>query len=310
LEGTTDRKWPGGGYFLRWREKGLVIDPGFDFLDNFHEAGYHILDVHAVAVSHDHIDHNGDLRSLDDLCYETHRNPNNPRIGDDKKTLLMLDLDSKKRIPNPTADHRGSLATFDKRATEDKVWLGGKRNKLPFHIEHFPVKHSADVLEAQGFRVVLSRTDGSELVLGYTGDTRYDPNDSSLSDYLSGVHILLAHVSQPSPKELIDQSYFKDDHLGYNGVTELVRKVKPKLTLIGEFWAGLADLRLEIVGGVRQRTGLNSILPACLGLRINLDDLTIRCTKCSKGVPVDKILVAPPTSAFGDLGYLCPDCVL
>jgi Tfp pilus assembly protein PilF/ribonuclease BN (tRNA processing enzyme) len=310
LEGATNRKWPGGGYFLRWREKGLVIDPGFDFLDNFHEAGYHILDVHAVAVSHDHIDHNGDLRSLDDLCYETHRNPNNPRAGDDKKTLFMLDLDSKKRIPNPTADHRGSLATFDKRAAEDKVWLGGVRNGLPFQIEHFQVKHSSDVPEAQGFRVVLIREDDSKLVVGYTGDTCYDPRDSSLLNNLDSVDILLAHVSQPSPKELIDQRYFKEDHLGYNGVTELVRKIKPKLTLVGEFWAGLADLRLEIVGGIRHRTGLNSVLPACLGLRINLDDLTIRCTKCRAGCSVEKIKVVPPTSPFGDLGYLCPDCVL
>jgi glyoxylase-like metal-dependent hydrolase (beta-lactamase superfamily II) len=54
LEGSTDSHWVGGGYFLKWRGKGIVIDPGFDFIDNFHDAGYHMREVDAVLVSHNH----------------------------------------------------------------------------------------------------------------------------------------------------------------------------------------------------------------------------------------------------------------
>jgi len=194
------------------------------------------------------------------------------------------------------------------RDMEDRQWFGGNRHALPFHIEHFPVNHSKDVPGAQGFRIVLENEDGtSAIVIGYTGDTTYSVE---LARYLADVDVLLAHVSQPDPSELIDVEFFKDDHLGYNGVTELVRELKPKLTLVGEFWAGLDDLRLEIVGGIRSRTGIPSVIPACLGLRLNLTDLTIRCTKCANGCRVESIKVTPPTSPFGDLGYLCPDCVL
>jgi len=47
-----------------------VIDPGFDFLRNFHDAGYHGREINAVVVSHNHPDHNSDLKDIDDLRYE------------------------------------------------------------------------------------------------------------------------------------------------------------------------------------------------------------------------------------------------
>ncbi len=307
LEGATGRKWPGGGYFLRWRGKGLVIDPGFDFLDNFHEAGYHILDVHAVAVSHDHPDHNGDLRSLDDLCYEIYRNSNNPRPEKEKKTLFMVDDDSYKLFPNQTADHRGTLCRFERRGFEDKNWFGGKRNEFPFHIEHFPVHHGEDVPGAQGFRIVLfDERDSQQLVIGYTGDTKYFPD---LAKHLKGVDILIAHSSQPDANELVDPMFEKEIHLGYNGVTNLVKEVNPKLTLVGEFWAGIADLRIDLVKGIRKRSGVNTIFPAGLGLKVNLDEMKIPCTHCHQNQSPEDIRIAPPQSEFGNLSYLCADCM-
>jgi tetratricopeptide (TPR) repeat protein len=69
LEGS-ERRWRGGGYFLKWRGYGVVIDPGFDFLRNFHDAGYHGREISAVVVSHNHPDHNSDLKGIDDLRYE------------------------------------------------------------------------------------------------------------------------------------------------------------------------------------------------------------------------------------------------
>ena len=66
LEGS-ERRWRGGGYFLKWRGFGIVIDPGFDFLRNFHDAGYHGREIASVVVSHNHPDHNSDIKDIDDL---------------------------------------------------------------------------------------------------------------------------------------------------------------------------------------------------------------------------------------------------
>jgi hypothetical protein len=54
---------PGGGYFVRWRNKGLVIDPGFDFISNF-KTNHSLADISGVVVTHSHVDHARDLEAL------------------------------------------------------------------------------------------------------------------------------------------------------------------------------------------------------------------------------------------------------
>ncbi|PKL73825.1 MAG: hypothetical protein CVV29_01490, partial [Methanobacteriales archaeon HGW-Methanobacteriales-2] len=47
----------GGGYFLFWKGKGIVIDPGFDYLYNFlYKEDLRIYDIDAVIITHAHID--------------------------------------------------------------------------------------------------------------------------------------------------------------------------------------------------------------------------------------------------------------
>lgn len=310
LEGVQNRQWVGGGIFVRWKGQGLVVDPGFDFIDNFHDAGFHICEVHAVAVSHDHPDHNGDLRSLDDLCYEVYRRDlfHELRSGP-AKFLFMVDEDSKERMSRDTPEHRGSLCVFTEREIEDKVWFGGLRNNLKIQIEHFAVKHFTDVPGARGFRINLLSDDlkKTEFSIGYTGDTQYF---EELSDKLKGVDILIAHVSQPDPVEFGDERHQKRFHLGLNGVSLLSKEVNAKLVLIGEFWAGLADIRLEITGAVRHRSQKREVLPAGLGLRVKLPEMTVTCTKCRSQVLYSDVIVVPATVEFGLLGYVCKNCML
>lgn len=56
----------GGGYFIRWKEAGLVIDPGINFLENFHENKFHIADIDIVLITHNHLDHNYELLQIND----------------------------------------------------------------------------------------------------------------------------------------------------------------------------------------------------------------------------------------------------
>lgn len=60
----------GGGYFLYWKGKGIVIDPGYDFIQNFYEEGFSIGDINAIIVTHTHPDHEDELNTIITLLAE------------------------------------------------------------------------------------------------------------------------------------------------------------------------------------------------------------------------------------------------
>ena len=312
LEGGQDTQWKGGGYFLKWLGRGIVIDPGFDFLDNFHDAGYNGREIDAVLISHNHPDHNYDLGSVDDLRYELHRRwkvmtSEKPDGLDLSKCLFVIDQDTSKAFKDNSPDHRRTPLKFDRANYEHQRWLE-RANGLPLILEHFPVDHGADVPNAVGMRLRLLGEDGMpRLVLGYTGDTEYSED---LVNHLIGCDLLLAHISMPDNEEYTDEKHLKKKHLGYNGLAKLIAGVKPKLTLVGEFWAGLADLRIELTQGLRRRAQTQAIIPTGLGLHLHLPDLEVECTSCTKRVPHDRIKIAPAASPFGPLGYLCERCLI
>jgi tetratricopeptide (TPR) repeat protein len=104
----------GGGYALRWRGAMMVIDPGHTFLQNFFEAGLNPLEIRAILVTHNHGDHNQDLKPLDDLLYEfCKRSPCNSKkhgtnledvaqrvggVAAGKGYVLLWDVDSSRRL--------------------------------------------------------------------------------------------------------------------------------------------------------------------------------------------------------------------
>ncbi len=308
LEGSK-RLWRGGGYFIKWQGKGIVVDPGFDFLRNFHDAEYHGCEIDAVLVTHNHTDHNADVRAIDDLRYELYkRRKKNPHreIG---PYLLMWDKDSggKIKLPVEQPEHRFHPITFDVGRCGPTHTIR-QQHGLPFGVKYFPVRHDKDIIEDPvGFKVVLKKDRRNVLTLGFTGDTEYFDD---LGKHLTGCDILIGHISQPDASELQDRKERKKNHLGYNGLVELIKVAKPKLTLVGEFWAGIGDIRIDLVQCLRERTGRKEILPAGIGLNVLLPKLEIECTNCKEAVPLGKLRVGPPTEQFGNLSYLCERCCL
>jgi tetratricopeptide (TPR) repeat protein/ribonuclease BN (tRNA processing enzyme) len=304
LEGS-ERFCRGGGYFLKWKNKGIVIDPGLDFLQNFHDAKYHASEIHAVLISHNHPDHQADLKSIDDLRYQLYKLL-------DKKTrepyVLVWDADTQSAIKFPVEkpEHRFKPIVFDcgRGQTDCKL---KDLHALPFSVDYFPVEHAEEVPNAVGFKIYLINRNGSALTVGYTGDTEFF---EKLAEYLRGCDLLVAHISQPDREELQESSARKKRHLGYRGLIELINKCQPKATLVSEFWAGLGDLRISLVQAIRERTGNKAILPASIGMQIHLPGLEVECTQCAKKVPFEQVRVAPPAARFGNLSYLCESCML
>ncbi|MDD3308180.1 MAG: MBL fold metallo-hydrolase [Acetobacterium sp.] len=60
----------GGGYFINIKGKGIVVDPGFNFIDNFREAGHKFHEIDAVLITHAHNDHTADLESILTLLHK------------------------------------------------------------------------------------------------------------------------------------------------------------------------------------------------------------------------------------------------
>jgi tetratricopeptide (TPR) repeat protein/ribonuclease BN (tRNA processing enzyme) len=308
LEGS-ERRWRGGGYFLKWRGHGIVIDPGFDFLRNFHDAGYHGREIHAVVVSHNHPDHNSDVKAVDDLRYELWKRLKQTKAPGSQPYVLLWDQDTNGATEfgfvKPEHRHEPVVLAY---GFPQPINLNEHAAGIPSRITPFAVNHGNDVPHAMGMVVELLDNEGKPAVrIGYTADTAYFED---LHTHLAACDVLIAHISQPSIEELQDVSKLKDVHLGYRGTARLLRECKPKLALIGEFWAGFTDLRISLVKGLRQRSGVPAILPAGLAMHLRLPSLEIECTECKKPRPFSEIKVAPPTDSFGSLSYLCPNCMI
>lgn len=323
LEGS-ERRWRGGGYFIKWRGHGIVMDPGFDFLRNFHDAGYHGREISLVIVSHNHPDHNSDLKAIDDLRYETYVRQANKTLPDGtpdpggQPYLLVWDEDTSQSVKFASEKPRHRLdAIALASGFPQPVNLEEHPSRLPVRIIPFKAKHGDDVRRAMGCIIeLLDENHQPALRLGYTADTGYFPE---LASKFTGCHAVIAHISQPSIEELQDETGLKEVHLGYRGTIKLLKEIKENeeekknkapLALIGEFWAGFTDLRIALTKGLRHHTGLKHILPTGLGLHLTLPGLEVECTECRHPTPHASIRVSPPTDEFGDLAYLCPDCLL
>jgi Tfp pilus assembly protein PilF/ribonuclease BN (tRNA processing enzyme) len=308
LEGS-EMNWRGGGYFLKWRGYGIAIDPGFDFLRNFHDEGFHGREINLVVVSHNHPDHNSDLKDIDDLRYELFKRLAGTASASAQAYVLVWDQDSNDatRFGITSPEHQCEPIVLAS-GFPQPIDLQAHSAKIPVRLIPFKASHSSDVPHAMGVVFELLDADSHAVVrIGYTADTAYF---SDLHSHLAQCDVLIANISQPTVEELQDPSKLKEEHLGYRGGVRLLKECRPKLALVGEFWAGFTDLRILLIKALRQQSGVDAILPAGLGMHIKLPDLGIHCTACGSPVAFSSIKVAPPAEAFGRLGYLCPGCMI
>ncbi len=54
-------QWFANGFILKYKNDLIIIDPGVDFHSRFTTMGFNILDIKAIIVTHNHIDHADDL---------------------------------------------------------------------------------------------------------------------------------------------------------------------------------------------------------------------------------------------------------
>lgn len=235
-----ERKLRGGGYFLLWQGKGIVIDPGYDFIQNFYDEGFSLGDIDAVLVTHSHPDHDDDLSTLTTLIREW--NEYHKLIGECEKRygtkeldfflnesanlkfsawLKSSQVDIGRVIPLPSVWwDKDSKRPAEGRIRGEPVRMNLRNILKPeegynLEIEVMPAWHD-DVIgktEAVGIKFHLYEPELHKKIgiIGYTGDTGaygYDlanlnrGGDRIIEDLYADCDILIGHLGDIKMREL------------------------------------------------------------------------------------------------------------
>lgn len=291
----------GGGIFIKWHGYGIVIDPGINFMENMHLNNLGIRDINAVIVTHDHIDHNGDLQVIDDLAYATKQ-----------EIVYYVDPGTNCKLKN--------FANMKKRYE-----LGQKSNHTysleEIKIQYMGTRHITDsqnpgkYKEGQSFalKIFLLSGGNTEHIIGITSDTEYFPE---LGEFMYGCDFVIANMSEPKKNDY-KKSITKKKHLGYNGCFRLIQSSRKNNAenlhphyVISEFWAGKGDARRELVKKLREETEYSRIYPGDIGMTFFLDRSSFLCAYCGCETNIDGLHLIREKNEYGKISLICDSCLL
>ena len=297
----------GGGYFIRWKGAGLVIDPGINFLENFHENKFHIADIDIVLITHNHLDHNYELLQINDAFYQT-----NKFLKNVKRQRYILD---KETLDGKRSDLYKDIIEIETPFDTGTIDSGERdlKEKYNIIIKLFKTEHSKDVEHSTGAIIELfEQKDDNEPIIkiGLTSDTKYFPG---LSEKLVDCDLIIPHFGMLDKKELDDENDDgHDTHLGFNGMKKIIEGTNADLYAITEFWGGRGDFRIDLIRKIifdlNENKKNKHIIAGDVGCKIKLPSKHIICSNCNTVSNYKTTSTVRPEKSFGKLRYLCENC--
>lgn len=310
---TSD--YVGGGFFFNWNGYGVVVDPGYSFVRNLHHYGLSVLDIRAVIITHEHIDHNNDMRLLDDLHFSVARYDG--KKGNEHTIDWYMDAVSYDIASTLCSNKAG----FRKEANRLHCVSVGSTIEMQageLSVTFFPTEHirtgDAGSYKKHTFGCHFCCTnDVQKRVITYTSDTRYF---DQLLDYVKDADMVIANISGIYEDDYM-QIKEKDTHLGYWGCYNLIKKCHekykqyPQFYFLSEFWNGKSDIRYDIVKCIKrelEEQGVTdvSIIPSETGMLYDIENCSIQCSEC--GQYTDCVIVKRPSGLNEKIEVLCQKC--
>jgi tetratricopeptide (TPR) repeat protein len=327
---TEQSRKPNGGIFIRWNGKGIALNPGPKFLENFHAQGLHLHDIDFVIVTGSQPDTYADVKEIYDLNYQLNKVNQHlhiihyyfnhkafqelsrllkPHFKQERHTLHSLEI----FLDSPDVEKVDLIEGI----TLNYFLASNREGYLHEDLEAKNERHAKSE-SSLGIRLELkipvSQTqDKSSVRIGYIGHSAWHP---LLAHHLGNCDLLITSFGNTTPNDFNKISY-NQDCLGYYGTYTLLEEVAPRLLLSGEFSGREGDIRIEALQkiqneyyrqlGTTQRQ-LPVLLPADTGLFVCLKSLKVKCSVSNSPVEPSQVRVIKVADAFGRLQYLSPHC--
>jgi tetratricopeptide (TPR) repeat protein len=313
----------GGGYFIKVNGKGTVIDPGFNFIENFYKAGCRLIDIDNVVITHAHNDHTNDFESIMTLIHK-YNDRDEVRsgvikfkkinlylnTGSFKKFSGFLDLRGNEYIEMLYTMTPGSFYVLDKTAKpeEPKIIM----TVLPaYHDElvtkkyavglHFLIKTNTGdkqilLTSDTGLYQQKKNTDGKNVA-----DTKSKEIHELYGECKADIDLLIPHIGSIKEEEIRGPLHDKDkifypNHLGILGTAQMITKIKPKLAVVSEFGEemrlfreDLMGLLVQVVDGFFGNVSKPVVLPGDLPFIYEIETGRIYCILTKDMVSFEKI---------------------
>lgn len=301
----------GGGYFMTLQDhrkeiKGIVIDPGYNFLEIFREQRLGVLDIDAIIVTHDHDDHSEAIEGILSLIAKY----NDYRLSGHSKTIDIFGA------PGVMLKYQGVFNKTDKEG----------KNEINFHLLIPGIKitevDGVSTMEKYGFDLQVNQafhpelwtnqesavglTIGTNIMykhhplkIGMTGDTRYEP---FIGDNYRDCQLLLLNIGSIEKEE----GKLLHSHLGLCGCINLLKEARlgkqllSILTEFGEEFRGRRKVISRIIELWAQpmEPQMNNpefrVMPSDINLEVSLPDLCIKETRTQRFFPYTEIEVDEP----------------
>lgn len=312
---TEESRKSCGGHYLRWNGRGIVLNPGPGFLENFHNQRLSIRDIDFVIVTRNNRDAFADVRGISELNHQLNKiSPErqiihyylHQRVCQELSPFLKPSFKQARNTIHKLEMYLDS-PDVEKIELDEGIFLHYFQTSMPRALQNY--RESSDEHSfnnaSLGIRLELTN-DERKLKLGYLSGLAWSP---LLAHHLGHCDLLLTAFGNTNPNDYSKLGY-NEDSLGYFGTSTLLEELAPRLMLLTEFGGREGDVRIEVVKKIRSEYARNSsqlsssLLAGDVGLIVDLNSLNIKCSISEALVAPRDVSVVASSESFGHLRYL------